>query len=275
MQRALGRGAAALDPRGPARELDRAAPAARSLPTRSAPRRSPAWSLGAGLGFSPWLGAFGVRRGLRRGAVGPRAAHKLDPGAITGILLATALAAGSVLASYVFQSVGERRRAALRKPARHRQDDLVAHGSCSTSPASPPCSLGGRGLLAVSFAPDAAASLGYRRGWSTTPALLLAARRCGGLELGRGRRVRRLGPAGRAGGDRPPAGPLARQLQLGASCSRRSSRPLGLVLAFQLDVPPGAAIAVLAASVYLVLVLASPARSPRASRRPAIAGELA
>jgi ABC-type Mn2+/Zn2+ transport system permease subunit len=66
------------------------------------------------------------------------------------------------------------------------------------------------------------------------------------------------------------------QLQLGATLLAAVESAIGLVLAFQLDVPPGAAIAVLAAAVYLVLVLAIPLRA-RLERRsaPPIVGELA
>src|SRR3954454_14469801 len=61
---------------------------------------------GAGLGFSPWLGAFGVAGAFAGAQSALERRTKLDPGAITGILLATALAAGSVLLSDVFQPSG-------------------------------------------------------------------------------------------------------------------------------------------------------------------------
>jgi ABC-type Mn2+/Zn2+ transport system permease subunit len=67
-----------------------------------------------------------------------------------------------------------------------------------------------------------------------------------------------------------------RQMQVGAVLLAAAESALGLGLAFRLDVPPGAAIAVLAASVYLVLVLAIPARAWLTRRAgPEIAGELA
>jgi ABC-type Mn2+/Zn2+ transport system permease subunit len=67
-----------------------------------------------------------------------------------------------------------------------------------------------------------------------------------------------------------------RQMQLGATALAAVESVLGLVLAFRLDLPPGAAIAVLAASVYLVVVLAVPLRA-RLERRSAtpLVGELA
>src|SRR5262245_15851260 len=61
---------------------------------------------GAGLGFSPWLGAFGVAGAFAGTQAALERRTRLDPGAITGILLATALAAGSILVSDVFQSAG-------------------------------------------------------------------------------------------------------------------------------------------------------------------------
>jgi ABC-type Mn2+/Zn2+ transport system permease subunit len=65
-------------------------------------------------------------------------------------------------------------------------------------------------------------------------------------------------------------------MQAGATVLAAVESTLGLVLAFHLDVPPGAAIAVLAASVYLVAVLVLPLRAQlvRPSARP-IVGELA
>jgi ABC-type Mn2+/Zn2+ transport system permease subunit len=67
-----------------------------------------------------------------------------------------------------------------------------------------------------------------------------------------------------------------RQMQIGATLLAALESTVGLVLAFRLDVPPGAAIAVLAASVYLVAVIAIPLRARLEHRlaRP-IAGELA
>jgi ABC-type Mn2+/Zn2+ transport system permease subunit len=67
-----------------------------------------------------------------------------------------------------------------------------------------------------------------------------------------------------------------RQMQLGAIVLAAIESALGLVLAFQLDIPPGATISVLAASIYLVLVIAVPLRA-RLERRASspIAGELA
>jgi zinc transport system permease protein len=67
-----------------------------------------------------------------------------------------------------------------------------------------------------------------------------------------------------------------RQLQLGAMALAAIESTLGLALAFQLDIPPGATISVLAASVYLALVIALPLRARLAHRASAaIGGELA
>jgi zinc transport system permease protein len=67
-----------------------------------------------------------------------------------------------------------------------------------------------------------------------------------------------------------------RQMQLGAMALAAIESTLGLVLAFQLDLPPGATISVLAASVYLVLVITVPLRARLEQRAtPPIVGELA
>ena len=64
----------------------------------------PGLVLGFGLAFSPWLGAFGVAAGFVGAQTLLERRARLDPGAITGLLLATCLAAGSVLVSNVFHS---------------------------------------------------------------------------------------------------------------------------------------------------------------------------
>jgi zinc/manganese transport system substrate-binding protein/manganese/iron transport system substrate-binding protein len=67
-----------------------------------------------------------------------------------------------------------------------------------------------------------------------------------------------------------------RQVQVGGALLAAVEATVGLALAFHLDVPPGAAIAVLAASVYLVVVLAVPVfrRLERRRLAPALAGAL-
>jgi ABC-type Mn2+/Zn2+ transport system permease subunit len=133
----------------------------------------------------------------------------------------------------------------------------------------------GRGLLATSYAPETAASLGYRRG--VYDALLLLV--LGAAVVSCSAAIGGFVVSGLLVVPAATARLLARsvlQLQLGATLLAAVESALGLVLAFQLDVPPGAAIAVLAASVYLVLVLVIPLRA-RLGRRsvPPIAGELA
>ena len=234
----------------------------------------PGLVLGFGLGFSPWLGAFGVAAIFGGAQSTLERRCKLDAGAITGLLLATALAAGSVLTSNVFHSsatvdgllFGSLLGIGDADIARALVLDVVCLALVLVA---------GRGLLATSYAPETAASLGYRRG--VYDALLLLV--LGAAVVSCSAAIGGFVVSGLLVVPAATARLLARsvlQLQLGATLLAAVESALGLVLAFQLDVPPGAAIAVLAASVYLVLVLAIPLRA-RLERRfaPPIAGELA
>jgi ABC-type Mn2+/Zn2+ transport system permease subunit len=234
----------------------------------------PGLVLGFGLGFSPWLGAFGVAAIFGGAQSTLERRCKLDAGAITGLLLATALAAGSVLTSNVFHSsatvdgllFGSLLGIGDADIARALVLDIVCVALVLVA---------GRGLLATSYAPETAASLGYRRG--VYDALLLLV--LGAAVVSCSAAIGGFVVSGLLVVPAATARLLARsvlQLQLGATLLAAVESALGLVLAFQLDVPPGAAIAVLAASVYLVLVLVIPLRA-RLGRRsvPPIAGELA
>ena len=102
----------------------------------------------------------------------------------------------------------------------------------------------GRGLLATSYAPAAAAALGFRRSLYDAMPAPPARGRCG-HQRGHHRRVRRIRPPRGAGSDGPPG----HQCPFASFSSwppgwRRSRPPPGWTLAFELDVPPGAAIAV-------------------------------
>jgi ABC-type Mn2+/Zn2+ transport system permease subunit len=234
----------------------------------------PGLVLGFGLGFSPWLGAFGVAAGFAGAQTLFERRCKLDAGAITGLLLATSLAAGSVLTSNVFHSsatvdgllFGSLLGIGDADIARALALDLVCLALVL---------IAGRGLLATSFAPSAAASLGYRRGVYDAVLLLVlgaAVVSCSAAIGGFVVSGLLVVPAATA---RLLARSL-RQMQVGATVLAAVESVLGLVLAFHLDVPPGAAIAVLAASVYLVVVVAIPVRARLARPAvPAFAGELA
>ncbi len=221
---------------------------------------------GAGLGFSPWLGAFGVAGAFAGAQSGLERRTRLDPGAITGILLATALAAGSVLVSDVFQSAGSVDGLLFGSLLGIGDDDLwrtaVLVVVCIVA-----VLLGGRGLLLVSFAPDAATSLGYRRGWYDAGLLLLL----GATVVSSSAAVGGFVVSGILVVPAATARLVSRsvlQLQVGAVLLAAVESTAGLAIAFQLDAPPGATIAVLGASIYLATVLAlGPLR--RAGRRAA------
>jgi ABC-type Mn2+/Zn2+ transport system permease subunit len=232
----------------------------------------PGLVLGFGLGFSPWLGAFGVAAIFGGAQSTLERRCKLDAGAITGLLLATALAAGSVLTSNVFHSsatvdgllFGSLLGIGDADIARALVLDVVCVALVLVA---------GRGLLATSYTPETAASLGYRR--SVYDGLLLLV--LGAAVVSCSAAIGGFVVSGLLVVPAATVRLLARsvlQLQLGAALLAAVESALGLVLAFQLDVPPGAAIAVLAAAVYLVLVLAIPLRA-RLERRsaPPIVGE--
>jgi ABC-type Mn2+/Zn2+ transport system permease subunit len=234
----------------------------------------PGLVLGFGLGFSPWLGAFGVAAIFGGAQSTLERRCKLDAGAITGLLLATALAAGSVLTSNVFHSSGTV-DGLLFGSLLGIGDADIARALVLDVVCVALLLVAGRGLLATSYAPETAASLGYRRG--VYDALLLLV--LGAAVVSCSAAIGGFVVSGLLVVPAATARLLARsvlQLQLGATLLAAVESALGLVLAFQLDVPPGAAIAVLAASVYLVLVLVIPLRA-RLGRRsvPPIAGELA
>jgi ABC-type Mn2+/Zn2+ transport system permease subunit len=226
----------------------------------------PGLVLGVGLGFSPWLGAIGVALlflGLQ--AEGDRRTP-LDTGAVTGILLAAGLASGVVLTSNVFHSAasvdgllfGSLLAVDERQIVRTALVVAIVVGFSV---------LGRRGLLTVSFSPGAAGSLGYRRSSQDlllygvlTLVVVAAASTVGGFVVSGLLVV----PAATA---RLLAGTLL-ATQLAAVGIAAVESVAGLWLAFRLDIPPGATIAVLAAGVFVLVSLARslgrwrPARSP-------------
>ena len=133
----------------------------------------------------------------------------------------------------------------------------------------------GRGLLATSFAPATAESLGYRRGRYDAGLLLLL----GATVVSCSAAIGGFVVSGLLVVPAATARLLARsvrQVQVGGALLAAVEATIGLALAFHLDVPPGAAIAVLAASVYVVVVIAVPLfrRLERRRLAPALAGAL-
>jgi ABC-type Mn2+/Zn2+ transport system permease subunit len=234
----------------------------------------PGLVLGFGLGFSPWLGAFGIAALFGGSQATLERRCKLDAGAVTGLLLATALASGSVLTSNVFHSSASV-DGLLFGSLLGIGDADIARALALAFACLALALIGGRGLLATSYAPATAASLGYRRG--VYDALLLLV--LGAAVVSCSAAIGGFVVSGLLVVPAATARLLARslrQMQVGATLLAAAEGSLGLVLAFQLDLPPGAAIAVLAASVYLLLVLAIPVRA-RLEQRGAdrIVGELA
>jgi ABC-type Mn2+/Zn2+ transport system permease subunit len=226
----------------------------------------PGLVLGYGLGFSPWLGAFGMAAGFAGLQVGLERRTRLDPGAITGLLLATALAAGSVLVSDVFHSSATVDGLLFGSLLGIGSADLARTALLDVACLA--LLLGaGRGLLATSYAPAAAAALGFRRSLYDAMLLLLlgaavvtSAATIGGFAVSGLLVV----PAATA----RLVTRSVRELQLVATGLAAVEATAGLALAFELDVPPGAAIAVLAAAIFLAVTLAVlPAKDA-----PAVAG---
>jgi ABC-type Mn2+/Zn2+ transport system permease subunit len=214
----------------------------------------PGLVLGYGLGFSPWLGAFGVAAGFAGLQVGLERRTRLDPGAITGLLLATSLAAGSVLVSDVFHSSATVDGLLFGSLLGIGTADLVRTALLDVACVALLLAAG-RGLLATSYAPAAAAALGFRRGLYDALLLLLlgaavvtSAATIGGLAVSGLLVV----PAATA----RLVSRSVRELQLVAVGLAAVEATAGLVIAFELDVPPGAAIAVLAAAVFLAVTVA-------------------
>ncbi len=234
----------------------------------------PGLVLGFGLAFSPWLGAFGVAAGFVGAQTLLERRARLDPGAITGLLLATCLAAGSVLVSNVFHSSATVDGLLFGSLLGIDQTDiyraLVLDVACIALVV-----VAGRGLLATSFAPATAESLGYRRGRYDAVLLLLL----GATVVSCSAAIGGFVVSGLLVVPAATARLLARsvrQVQVGGALLAAVEATLGLALAFHLDVPPGAAIAVLAASVYVVVVIAVPLfrRLERRRLAPALAGAL-
>jgi ABC-type Mn2+/Zn2+ transport system permease subunit len=234
----------------------------------------PGLVLGFGLGFSPWLGAFAVAAGFGGAQTVLERRCRLDAGAITGLLLATSLAAGSVLTSNVFHSSATVDGLLFGSVLGISDADIVrALVLAAVSVALIVCA--GRGLLATSFAPATAGALGYR-GWLYDGLLLLV---LGAAVVSCSAAIGGFVVSGLlvvpAATTRLVARSV-RQMQLGATALAAVESALGLALAFQLNVPPGAAIAVLAASVYVVVVLAVPVRARLVRRiHPPVIGEFA
>jgi ABC-type Mn2+/Zn2+ transport system permease subunit len=225
----------------------------------------PGLVLGVGLGFSPWLGAIGVAAlfiGLQ--AAGDRRTS-LDTGAVTGILLAAGLAAGVVLTSNVFHSAASV-DGLLFGSLLGIDEAQIVRTALVVAIVVAFAALGHRGLLTVSFSPAAARSLGYRPGAQDlllygvlTLVVVATASTVGGLVV-----------SGLLVVPAATARLLTRTLlatQLVAVAIAAVEGVVGLWVAYRLDVPPGATIAVVAAAVFLLVSLARslPGRLPAAA----------
>ena len=271
MQRALARGAAALGSGRTARQLDRAASA---LVPDARRRRRDVPRAGARLrsGVQPVARRVRRRGRVRRGADAARAPRAARCRARSPVSCSPpALAAGAVLVSNVFHSSGDGRRPAVRQPARHRQSRHRTARSCSTWPVSRWCSSRDAGCSrrpSRRRPPHRSAT-----GAAVYDAVLLLL--LGATVVSCSAAIGGFVVSGLLVVPAATARLLARsvrQVQVGGALLAAVEATLGLVLAFHLDVPPGAAIAVLAASVYLGRrdrrAVAPPPRATRA-RSPA------
>ena len=223
----------------------------------------PGLVLSAEVGFSPWLGAAGVAALFVGSQAGIERATPLDPGVVTGILLATATATGSLLVSDVFHSSASVDGVLFGTLLGASSAD-VARALVLAAATTVAILLLRRGLLALSFAPQLAGALGYRRlAFQLALSLLLGAAVVSSAAAIGGFVVAGLlvVPAATA---RLAARSLG-QLQLLAIAIAALESTAGLSIAYREDIPPGAAIAVLATAVYLVGALARAAltRQPR------------
>ena len=214
-------------------------------------------------GMSASLLALAVALGYAGGVGGARRAGR-ESEAATALLLVAALAVGVVLASDVFESGASVDRLLFGTLLGLDRSDLVLAGACALVALAASLTLG-RAWTAIGFDPESAPSLG------------LPARRVDLALLG----LVALGAVAAI----PAVGALlvGALFVLPASAARLIARSVpsliawavalavaeasvGLYLAYWLDAPPGPPIAVLGATVYGVLAIATSLNS----RRPAV-----
>ena len=214
-------------------------------------------------GVSASLLALAVALGYAGGVGGARRAGR-ESEAATALLLVAALAVGVVLASDVFESGASVDRLLFGTLLGLDRSDLVLAGACALAALAASLTLG-RAWTAIGFDPESAPSLG------------LPARRVDLALLG----LVALGAVAAI----PAVGALlvGALFVLPASAARLIARSVpsliawavalavaeasvGLYLAYWLDAPPGPPIAVLGATVYGVMAIATGLNS----RRPAV-----
>ena len=214
----------------------------------------PGLVLSAGLAFSPWLGAAGMAAAFVGSQAALERATRLDPGVVTGIVLATATATGSVLVSDVFHSSASVDRLLFGTLLGTSDADVVRALVLALVTAVATLLLR-RSLVATSYAPAAAQALGFSRARAQIAlfALLGAAVVSSAAAIG-GFVVAGLlvVPAATARLFVHSIG----QMQRAAIALTACETTAGLWIAYRENVPPGAAIAVLATSVYVLCALA-------------------
>lgn len=210
----------------------------------------PGLVLSAELGFSPWLGAAGVAALFVGSQAGLERATLLDSGIVTGTLLATATATGALLVSDVFHSSASVDGVLFGTLLGTSGAD-VSRALALAVVATIAVVLLRRGLLATSYAPQLATALGYRRlAFQLALSLLL-----GAAVVSSAAAIGGFVVAGLLVVPAATARLVARsigQLQLIAIALAAIESTAGLWIAYREDIPPGAAIAVLATAVYLV-----------------------
>src|SRR3954447_21133496 len=213
----------------------------------------PGLVLADGLSFSPLLGAFGAAGIFAVAVAGPGRRRRDEYGGFTGLVLVGALALGVILASDVFRSDSSVETLLFGSLLLIGDRELVVAGAASLGAVGATVLLGRR-WVAVGFDPSVARSLGVR---SALPDALL-------LALVAVTVVASLSALG--------ALLVSALLVVPAATTRLWTRTLlswqlasialaavegvaGLWLSVEANVPPGAAIAVLAGGVFAVAAL--------------------
>ena len=207
-------------------------------------------ALGVGGGFAALLERLGRRRGL-------------SPDVATALLLVACLAAGSVLASDVFESGSEVDQLLFGSLLAIGGSELTA-SAIALVVAFATALVARRVWIASAFEPESGGSLGLRvaaADWALVAAIALAA--IAALDAVGALLVSAILviPAATA---RLFASSVA-SLELGAGLLALAEGIAGLLIAYELDVPPGGAIAVLGGITFALCLTA---RALLARRRP-------
>ena len=225
----------------------------------------------AGIGVSAFLGGVVAALGLAGALAALGRRRDLDTAAATGVLLAGALALGSLLVSDVFDSGAEVDTLLLGSLFGVGDADLVRAAAVLALVAIA-LAVQGRGWLLLAFDADNARALGVRRGphdlvlLSLLALSVVAAVDAVGALLASSLLVIPAAAARLLTRRALPAMAVASGLALAAATG-------GILLSYHLDAPPGATVVLVAAGLFAVAAVAHRLAEPRRARRTlAIAG---